>query len=190
MPGGRWLLPLGVVITASLFGVGAFATGVIAPGAPPLDVRDARFDPAGEVIGEQLADEGNTHIPNGQRARYVTVPPASGPMWGQTAPWGIRETPVADETAVHNLEHGGIVISYKGLSAEDHERLTAVTRVLKGSGFSKVILHPYPPLNDAGIVVTAWRRQLRLTSYDEVAIVKFVRAHYESPEAPEPKMRA
>lgn len=187
LPG--WAAPLVVAGAIALLILGARAAGVFEPGAPPLDVRDARFDPSGQTLGVQLPDEGNTHIPAGQRGQYAGVPPASGSMWGQTAPWGIKDTAVPDETVIHNLEHGGVVISYKGLSAEELKRLKAVTRLLLGSGYPKIILRPYAALTDARLVVTAWRWELRLPDYDEEQLVKFVRQRYESPDAPEPGMR-
>ncbi|MEK6619728.1 MAG: DUF3105 domain-containing protein [Chloroflexota bacterium] len=166
--------------------------GVIETGTAGLDVRDPKYDPAGQPIGQKLPDESSTHVPAGQKVGYGNIPPASGPHWGQPqapAPWGIKDTKLPDEVTVHNLEHGGIVISYNGLAAAEVDELVRITRALTSGGFSKIILQPYPEMADAKVAVTAWVWQLKLQGVDDVQIVKFVRLHYESPEAPEPRVR-
>ena len=189
---GIWI-GFGIIVVAVALLLGAQALGVFAPGAPPVDLKAARYDPQNEVIGSQLPDEGNAHIPAGQKATYGTTPPTSGSHWNQSGaapvPWGIKDTTLPDEAIVHNLEHGGVVVFYKGLTADETSKLKDLVRVLTNNGFPKIVLEPYPQMQDARIALSAWRWQLKLPGHDDVQIVKFVRAHYDGPDAPERGVR-
>jgi len=188
---GLWF-GLGAVAAIMLLLVGARAAGLFEPGVPPIDINDAKYEPAGQVIGTQHPDEGNAHLQAGQRGTFGTIPPTSGSHWGAPAApatWGIKESELPDEVTTHNLEHGGIVISYKALSAEETAKLKDLVRLLTQNGYPKVILQPYSKMNDARIAVSAWRWQLKLPTYDDVPIVMFVRAHYQGPDAPERLVR-
>lgn len=189
-PGRFWI---GVGIAGGIVAVvlALQALGVFETGAAAIDVNDPRYNPAGETVGTQLQDRGNTHIQTGQSATYGELPPASGFHWGiPAAPtsWGIKDSELPDEVTVHNLEHGGIVVSYQGLTAEEVEELRLIVRSLRSSGFNKVVMQPYSKMTDARIAVTAWTWQARLQDVDDVQIIKFVRAHYEGPDAPEPRV--
>lgn len=46
------------------------------------------------------------------KVKWNSTPPTSGPHYVQPAVWGSYDEPVAEIQAVHNLEHGGIVIQY------------------------------------------------------------------------------
>lgn len=188
---GLWVT-LGVLAAVVALIAVARAIGFFEPGVPPVDLNDPKYDPANEVIGQRYENEGNAHISAGQKGSYKTTPPTSGTHWGAPAApatWGIKETELADEVTTHNLEHGGIVISYKALTAEQVDQLKTLVALLRQNGFNKIILQPYSKMNDARIAVSAWQWQLKLPTYDDVGIVKFVRAHYEGPDAPEAKVR-
>ena len=87
---------------------------------------------------------------------------------------------------MHNLEHGGIVISYKGLSPDDLANVKTLVRRLTGGEYRKVLLRPYDRM-DNGLVLTAWAWSMKLDRYDEATILKFVQGHYgQLGEAPEP----
>ncbi|MGH2498708.1 MAG: DUF3105 domain-containing protein [Candidatus Limnocylindria bacterium] len=195
MPHGRrrapgWLMPAAVVGALVL---GIFALRAAGVFDPPPRTADINLVPEpAQPLGTRLPDEGNAHVPTGQRATYNTIPPASGPHWAQPAapaPWGVKDGKLPDEVTVHNLEHGGVVISYNGLAASEVDLLRSLVRNFLNTQFRKIILQPYPELTDAKIAVTAWRWQLKLQSVDEVQIAQFVRARHSSPEAPEPNAR-
>ncbi len=169
-----------------------YQLGVFAPGAPPVDVRDPKYDATNEVIGTQQADESNSHVPSGQKVQYGTIPPTSGSHWAAPAgpiAWGIKDTTFPDEAVVHNLEHGGILIGYKGLNEQELAKLKDIVRILMNNGYPKIVLEPYPAMTDARIALSAWRWLLKLPAYDDVQIVKFVKAHYDGPDAPERGVR-
>jgi len=110
---------------------------------------------------------------------YDEVPPVGGmhdPVWLDC---GAYDSPVRDENAVHDLEHGSIWISYEpGLDSED---VSTLTEALPQNG----ILAPYDGL-PAPVVVTAWGRQLRLTGADDPRLPLFVERYADGHTAPEP----
>lgn len=162
------------------------AAGVFNPPASQTGVLGV--DSSGPTVGTHMPDIGNPHIPVGQSANYPSLPPTSGPHWSQSgvapAPWGVKTAFLPFEVTVHNLEHGGIVILYNGLSTEETQQLESTVRTLTANGLPKIVLEPWPALKDAKIDLTAWNWILKLQSYDQTQVVKFVRQHYEG-EAPE-----
>ncbi len=168
--------------------LGLRAAGVFEPPPTAVDLGASANQLApGEVIGTRVGSQGNTHIPDGQRFSYNSTPPTSGSHWQVPASWGIKDAQEQNERTTHNLEHGGIVIAYSPtLAAEDVTKLKSLARGLMNSSFRKIILEPYQQLSDAKIAVTAWTWILKLPAYDETQITKFVRAHYQSSDAPEP----
>ena len=88
----------------------------------------------------------------------------------------------------HNLEHGGIVIVYNpSLAPDDLTKLKdSVRSITATTKYKKILLEPYKELADAKIAVTAWDWILKLQAPDQSAMVKFITAHYDSTDAPEP----
>ncbi|TMI77413.1 MAG: DUF3105 domain-containing protein [Bacillati bacterium ANGP1] len=116
-------------------------------------------------------EQGREHIfPGQQHPSYNSDPPTSGWHFPQPADWGYYNGELPDELVVHNLEHGGIWISFK--SADDTEvinKLVTLSRRYR----SKVII-TLRPKNDSRIAVAAWTRLMKLDHYDEAAIVNFI----------------
>ncbi len=77
----------------------AFAAYIVLQPAPPGEV----FPSLGN---NHLASEFETHVP------YNSSPPSSGPHVGFLAAWGEQEAPVRPEIFLHNLEDGGVVLTY------------------------------------------------------------------------------
>jgi hypothetical protein len=130
--------------------------------------------PAGPGARISVIAPGANHLIQGQpyQGRYNSNPPTSGPHWPAPAPWGVYTQPLADETLVHNLEHGGIWISYKNAKDPDLAgRLDDVAR-----RYRKVVVTPRPA-DDAPIAVAAWGRLLKLQAFDEAQIVAFIEAY-------------
>src|SRR5688572_15663802 len=64
-------------------------------------------------VGQKMEDQGQKHLKEGETfTEYNSNPATSGPHNPSPAPWGIKDQEIPDQTLVHNLEHGGIVISY------------------------------------------------------------------------------
>lgn len=117
-------------------------------------------------------DQGREHIlPGAFHPPYNSNPPTSGWHFPQPASWGYYDDTLPDELLVHNLEHGGIWISYQ--RADDTEvikQLVALTQRYR----SKVIV-TLRPKNESRLSVTAWTHVMQLDHYDQAAIVSFIR---------------
>lgn len=112
---------------------------------------------------------------------YPEVPPVGGvhnPAW-QTC--GVYSQPVANENAVHSMEHGAVWITYQpDLPAAEVEALQTLTRQ---SGHR--LLSPYPDL-PSPIVISGWGNQLQLEKADDPRLSQFITAFEQSPRVPEP----
>lgn len=134
----------------------------------------------GETVPElsnvpHIASVSSPHTP------YNSNPPTSGQHVAFTAPWGFHTETVDDEVLVHNLEHGGIWISYK--DPNDTEAIDQL-RALLPQLPRKTIVTPRPK-NDSRIAVVSWGHILKLDHVDATLIRQFAEANYN--KAPEPQ---
>lgn len=184
--GQLWIALGAVLLIVALVLVGR-ASGVF-DAAPQSKTDVSAVDASGPKIGEHRDNIGNAHIPTGQQGKYTQgLPPTSGEHYAAPAgpvPWGIKSSFIQFEATTHNLEHGGVVILYNGLNATEVGQLQSLVRNLGASGFSKIVLEPWPDMKDAKITLTAWNWILRLQAPDDTSVVKFVRQHTDD-EAPE-----
>jgi hypothetical protein len=124
--------------------------------------------------GVAFPNQGQDHIPRGAaHPPYNSNPPTSG--WHDPSPaaWGFYTNELADEILVHNLEHGGIWISYR--DPQDQEVIDRLSELTKR--FPSKVIVTLRPKNDSRIAVAAWTRLLELEQYDERQIVAFIRAY-------------
>ena len=129
--------------------------------------------------GETFAIQGQEHIAVGAtHEAYNSNPPTSGPHYAQPANWGVYQTELPDEQLIHNLEHGGIWISYVGI---DDATKAALEKIAKSN--SKIIVTPRSK-NDAPITLVSWGRLQKFQTLDEQAIRTFIDAN--SNKSPEP----
>lgn len=129
--------------------------------------------------GESFQIQGQTHIAVGAtHAAYSSNPPSSGPHYAQPATWGVHDTELPDEQVIHNLEHGGIWISYKGIDASSTAALEKIT-----NSQSKIIMEPRAN-NDAPIILVSWGKVQKFEAYDEQGINTFIEANKN--QSPEP----
>lgn len=179
-----WVAPAIIAVVAVLAILGLRQWGVFEPPLPAITPPPGAVT---EKIGTKVAAAEGAHVAVGTRVEYATRPPTSGSHWALPhAGWGVKDTSQDDERVVHNLEHGGVVISYKGLSPDDLGNLKTLVRRLTGGEYRKVLLRPYDRM-DNGIVLTAWAWSLKLDRYDESQVTKFVQGHHgELGESPEP----
>ena len=132
--------------------------------------------------GESISIMGTEHISaDAPVVTYNSNPPTSGPHAGP-APWGMSETVVPDINAIHNLEHGGIWITYKDLPAEEVEQL----RQIADQNSQSVLVSPREN-NDATIAVASWGRLMTLDTADSVKIQEFIDKNKN--RSPEPLAR-
>ncbi len=134
----------------------------------------------GDELGQAFADQGREHIAIGaSHLPYNSNPPTSGPHYFQPAPWGIYQHELPDEALVHNLEHGGIWVSYNNIDQATKQAIEALAR----QHADKMIVTPRAR-NDAKIVLASWRRLLTLDRFAEDTFVAFIKANKN--RSPEP----
>ncbi|QQG42436.1 MAG: DUF3105 domain-containing protein [Candidatus Giovannonibacteria bacterium] len=121
-------------------------------------------------IGEAFPIEGAAHVAEGTKVEYRTNPPSSGAHYAKSARWGVYDNALSDGNLVHNLEHGGVWISYRpSISADEIKKLKDLVRSYK----SKVILTPREK-NDSSIALVSWGRIHKIDSFNGEIIKNFI----------------
>jgi hypothetical protein len=127
---------------------------------------------------EEFEIEGANHVSPGQSVSYNTNPPTSGSHWANPADWRFNDKELPDEQLVHNIEHGGIWITYKDL---DEVSINKLKSIAKNNSNSVVITKREE--NDDPIVIASWGRMIRLSEVDEAMIQKYIDTYInQSPE--------
>lgn len=112
-------------------------------------------DGCAEPVGQQFCSEGSAHFPVEMELEWEANPPHSGPHWPQWQSWGEHESTVEREYWVHNLEHGGIVLSYRcpgGCEAD----LEVLRTVMEMRPQLRILLTPDPELPSDGFAAISW----------------------------------
>ena len=110
-----------------------------------------------------------THIEDDNAApeEWNTDPPTSGPHFGVPVIWGEYEDPVQEARVVHNLEHGGIWISYgDGVPAAEVENIRRFYR----DDPDAMLLSPRPSNGD-DIALAAWFQPVEGEDGDAAGVV-------------------
>lgn len=115
--------------------------------------QDAGCDP----LSANMKDYGREHATDKKATiEYKDNPPSSGKHFEIPIKWGVYATEQPTEHWVHNLEHGQIVITYKGISAAERKELIAQ----RARAPFHIVLMPRKANPQNGIYYTAWRNQL------------------------------
>ncbi len=130
-------------------------------------------------------DKGRQHVADNAVTYGGSEPPTSGDHSSQV-PWQAYEQEVPDINVIHNMEHGGIYISYKpDLPPEEVAKIKAVFfSPFSDKDFTpnKVVLAPRAA-NDAPIIVSSWMRSMKLDKFDQDKMVDYYRRNVgKSPE--------
>lgn len=135
-----------------------------------IGVNAGRFVPGGGV---------GDHRRVGQAITYPSYPPTSGTHWDAPDTWGFHTDPVEDAVAVHNLEHGGVVVSHNNIPAADLAALRSLLTTYPKDryGSVKLLIRPYSKIPPGTIVLTAWNWIDELPRYDEARVRAFMDAH-------------
>ncbi len=116
-----------------------------------------------------------------EKVAYTPEPPVGGdhhPTWQNC---GFYDEPVAQEHAVHSLEHGAVWVTYDpDLPAGD----VATLRSLAGE-HSYLLVSPYDGLA-APVVASAWGVQVELDGVDDERLEPFLLRYLQGPQTPEP----
>jgi hypothetical protein len=129
-----------VVIAVVIIGIAAWqpmttAIRKASLSGKPIDEIGASADVCGEVVTK--AQEGNTHVPQGQQVEYAEAPPATGDHWNEA---GVAPAPVSQrfytestrpelESLVHNSEHGYNILWYDETVADDAGQIAQIQKI-------------------------------------------------------------
>ena len=105
--------------------------------------------------------------------KYATSPPDYGnhnPNW-QRCLGDVYDAPIANENAVHSLEHGAVWITYDPAKLTPAQVSTLASTYVNGQDFT--LMSPYPNMPTA-ISMQAWGFQLRLNSPTDPRIKQFI----------------
>ena len=136
-------------------------------------VNEAKAASALEAAGctyKKYPSEGRNHVSSlDAKIKYKTFPPTSGTHYQEPAPWNTYPTPVAEIQAVHNLEHGGIVIWY---GSKVTQAKIDLLEAFVGEDPRAMLMFPLAKLGNK-IALTAWTHLATCTNVDEPAYKQF-----------------
>jgi hypothetical protein len=182
--GGVLLVLIAVVVWAGRPSKPAAAPSTVAAGKLAQAEQAARC-----TAVQTFPQAGRDHIPPSQQPRnWNSNPPTSGDHLGTPLPRGIYQADQDERALVHNLEHGYVVIQYKGISDAQLRQLTDLVKRYDGQ---KVILAPWSGLPSNGVFTTAWQRLQGCQQFNTDVVNAFI-AGYMVPVgtqsvAPEPE---
>ena len=110
---------------------------------------------AGSKGVQTFPEAGRDHIgPGEQPDNWNSTPPTSGDHLGSPLPPGVYNSEQDMRALVHNLEHGYVVIAYKGIPDDQVAQLRQFVEARDGS---KLVLAPWSGLESNGVALVAWR---------------------------------
>jgi hypothetical protein len=169
---GRINLVLGAVALAAVVAGGLYLWQLQQAGSR-FETLIAEGQPALARV-ETTPDHGGGHLGPGQGHSYGTAFPTSGIHDRVPIDPGFYTGPQRATQLVHSVEHGHIVIYYDDPGAEARDTIKAWT-ALFGGHWDGVVAVPSSGLGKA-VVLTAWRKILKLDSFDPAAAAAFVDA--------------
>jgi Protein of unknown function (DUF3105) len=180
-----------LIVVVALAGVILVSAFVFASAAQPAFACSTIWTPeptaspaagATPALGYVQPDMGHTHVRPGDKVTYTYCAPASGKHINVSGQGPIAARVYGPDDVVvpmgwiHNLEHGGLVILYKGDSAG---------ATADGQAAFKAYWEAFPPTQDCGPVIArfdqmsspfqaiVWGRVLPLESFDQDQINLF-----------------
>ncbi|MDT4933067.1 MAG: hypothetical protein QOK11_959 [Pseudonocardiales bacterium] len=180
--------PWGLIVTTIV--IVAFAVGIVTFAVVGHKAKPAANGGCTKMIGSNSTTylnelqcakdiQGVTFTPEASRnhvattVKYDATPPVGGnhsPYWADCA-GTVYANAIANENAVHMLEHGAVWITYKpGLAAADVATLSALV-----NGKDYMAMSPYPNLSSP-ISLQSWGYELKVDSASDPRISKFIEA--------------
>jgi len=170
-----------------------------APGASPAATAAPEPQPT-QKLGFPTEDMGRGHVDTTTKVDYDFCPPASGKHYnvGGQAPLARQFYPPTTSLVpgnwVHNLEHGYVVLLYRGVPTADVQQqlqdimaqATPTTASATTCGYSKVIAVRFDDMDpDVNFAAVAWDRELLLKEFDKEALLTFANQWQDGPQTPE-----
>lgn len=124
--------------------------------------------------GQLIPDQGREHVGSGHQHTYNSNPPTSGWHHNRPSDWGVYKEELPDEVLIHNMEHGGVWISYRPEISEDMRKKLESFYDKFGR---KIIVTPRAQ-NDTDIALAAWNRldKFSAAEYSDERVEKFIKA--------------
>lgn len=129
-----------------------------------------------DPVGESFCSEGGTHFPTDTELQWSANPPHSGNHWPMWASWGEHASTLEREFWVHNLEHGGIVLSYRCGGGCDAQ-VEILRTVMRMRPQLRILLTPDPELPTDGFAAISWTWVYGSASPDLDTLLCFVDQH-------------
>lgn len=159
--------------------VAAVATVLVTTREETVAEQEALAAPIDGLVELPDEDLGRNHVQGA--VTYATTPPAGG---DHNAVWlncGVYTEPVANENAVHSLEHGAVWITYDPeLPADQVDQLLAAAEP-----YDYTLVSPYEGM-DTPITLSAWGTQLPLEDASDERIAPFLSQFVQGEQTPEP----
>lgn len=135
------------------------------------------------LLGDKHTDQGQKHISPGEsHVAYNSNLPSSGPHYDRATTWGIKDGAIVDETLIHSLEHGGVVIAYKPdlPQAQINQLKDIFAKLPASSRFNEVkaVLVPRAA-NTRPIELAAWTYTFDLDAPDATKMLAFYGSHLD-----------
>ncbi len=148
-----------------------------------LGLGMAKKEPDTPRPGVEHADDGRTHVAS--KEYTGDEPPTSGEH-AEPVAWGVYDQEIPEANAIHNLEHGGVYISYRSdLPKEEQDKIKALfSKPYANPEFtpSKALVAPRDE-NKSPIVMSSWRRSQTFERFDEAAMINYYKENVgKSPE--------
>lgn len=173
-----WAFIVGsAVVALALIGVVVFAVANQGSGFKSALVK-ADSSVKGTVVDAKAKTLSRNHVEG--PVSYPLNPPDGGDHNSVPQTCQVYTQPVANEHAVHSLEHGAVWITYQpSLPPADVAKLAKLA-----TGQSYVLMSPNPGQKDP-VDVTAWGRRLTVQSAGDGRIADFVDVYADGPQTPE-----
>ncbi|HEX2158274.1 MAG TPA: DUF3105 domain-containing protein [Actinomycetes bacterium] len=119
------------------------------------EARAAARQAAGSQGVRTFPVAGQDHIqPSEQPDNWNSNPPTSGDHLATPLPPGVYGSDQDMRALVHNLEHGYVLILYKGIPKDGLDQLETFVEDRDGS---KLVLAPWSGLESNGVTLAAWQ---------------------------------
>jgi len=152
--------------------------GAIVYGVQKSSSQKAAAAAAAEAAGcgpvQEIENQGRNHIALSQTfSDYNSNPPTSGPHYAERlANWGTYNEETPESTLIHNLEHGGVIIHYKGQTDDQIDRIDSFVESYQDG----VISNPNERI-DKPIAIASWTRMQQCESFSPDAVAGYIQEH-------------
>jgi hypothetical protein len=146
------------------------------PPAANKAVTPAALQAGRQAAGSQgvktYPSAGRNHIGADQQpSNWNSTPPTSGDHLGNPLPPGVYDNEQDMRALVHNMEHGYVVIIYKGIPQDQVDQLREFVDQRDGS---KLVLAPWSGLESNGVALAAWQNLETLQRVNMDVVQAFV----------------